>query len=283
MSLRCSNILVIGGSSGMGKAIAKRLLRECANVVIAGRSADKLAGAYEDLSADRGVAFSYNGSDPAELEALLARVKLQAADRHTRLFTLEMDIGDCDAIPAKLAEADALLPGGLDGFVNAAALGGHQTFGRGYEPFDITPDEWDLLSYTNFKGAFFLMRDEINYLLGTGRKGNILTFASNAACMDVIGSYGAAKNAIIRWTRAFGKRYGEKGIIINGIAPGAVLTPMISSYAHSADQPYPRHAIGRFILPDEIAALASYLMSAEGEIVCGHTVVADGGDKMATL
>lgn len=48
-------------------------------------------------------------------------------------------------------------------------------------------------------------------------------------------------------------------------------------------QPYECHAIGRFIHPDEIAELAYYLMSDYGEIVCGHTVVADGGDKHATL
>ena len=58
---------------------------------------------------------------------------------------------------------------------------------------------------------------------------------------------------------------------------------MISGYAKEIDQPYPRHAIGRFIRPDEIAELAFYLMSDFGEIICGHTVVADGGDNNATL
>ena len=58
---------------------------------------------------------------------------------------------------------------------------------------------------------------------------------------------------------------------------------MIAYYAKAIDQPYPRHAIGRFIRPDEIAELAFYLMSNYGEIICGHTVVADGGDQAATL
>ena len=89
------------------------------------------------------------------------------------------------------------------------------------------------------------------------------------------------KTAIIRWTRAFGNRYGHNGIVINGIAPGATLTDMIASYAKSADQPYPRHALERFILPEEIAELAAYLLSKPGEIVCGHTVVADAGDNNA--
>ena len=101
--------------------------------------------------------------------------------------------------------------------------------------------------------------------------------------MDIVGSYGASKLSLIKWTRAFGKKFGKDGIIINGIAPGANFTPMIERYAKSVDQPYERHAIGRFIKPEEIAELAFYLMSDYGEILCGHTVVADGGDNMATL
>ena len=127
------------------------------------------------------------------------------------------------------------------------------------------------------------MRNEIDYMLEKGIKGNILNFASNAACMDITGSYGASKEAIIKWTRALGKRYGHNGIIINGIAPGATFTPMIARYAHSIVQKYERHAIERFIRPDEIAELAFYLMSDFGERICGHTVVADGGDNAATF
>ena len=68
-----------------------------------------------------------------------------------------------------------------------------------------------------------------------------------------------------------------------GSGIGKAIAPMIARYAHSIDQPYERHAIGRFIRPDEIAELAFYLMSDYGQIVCGHTVVADGGDSCATL
>ncbi len=256
-ALRASHFLVTGGGSGIGKAIAARLLAGGAEVVIAGRTEKKLMEAKASLCE--------NGA-PSE-----------------RLHILTLDIADCGKIASKLAEADALTGGALDGFVNAAALGGDQAFGRGYEPFDITPDEWDTLNDINYKGAFFMMREEIDFLLAHERRGNILNIASNAACMDVIGSYGAAKTAVIRWTRAFGKRYGKNGVIINGIAPGATLTPMIAKYAHSPDQPYPRHAIGRFIDPAEIAELAAYLLSGWGEIICGHTVVADGGDNSATL
>ena len=251
MKLRCDKIIVTGGGSGIGAAIARRLIDAGASVVVAGRTAEKLQKTAEAIASEN-------------------------------LHILEWDIADVNGIPQKLEEAAALM-GGLNGLVNAAALGTGVLTGRGYEPWDITEDEWDALMDVNCKGTFFMMRDMIDYLLARHEKGNILNIASNAACMDIIGSYGISKLGLIRLTRALGKKYGSEGIIINGIAPGATFTPMIARYAKHIDDPYPRHAIGRFIRPDEIAELAYYLMSDYGEIICGHTVVADGGDRAATL
>ena len=250
MKLRSDKIVVFGGSSGIGKAVAKRLVDGGARVLIVGRTEEKLKEAAEKINSDN-------------------------------LYYKAFDIVDTDSHMNLFDYAEKLMCG-LNGFVNAAAIG-TGVCGRGYEPWDITSKEWDTITDTNFKAAFFLMRNEIDYLIKKGVKGNILNFASNAACMDIIGSYGAAKEAIIKWTRAIGKRYGHNGIIINGIAPGATFTPMIARYAHHIDQKYERHAIERFIRPDEIAELAFYLMSDYGEIICGHTVVADGGDNAATL
>lgn len=250
MKLRNDKILIFGGGSGIGKAIAKRFCELGASVLIAGRNKEKLKLAFDEIKC-------YN------------------------LQYKAFDITNCENHLDFFNEVSEIL-GGLNGFVNAAAVGS-SVLGRGYEPWDITPDEWDFITDINFRAAFFLIRNEVDYLKKRSIKGNILNFASNAACMDIIGSYGAAKEAIIKWTRSFGKKYGHDGIIINGIAPGATFTPMISRYAHEIDQKYERHAIERFIRPDEIAELAYYLMSDFGEIICGHTVVADGGDNAATL
>ena len=251
MKLRNTHILIFGGGSGIGKAIAIRFIEAGAKVLITGRTEEKLRAVVEAVNSPN----------------LLYKVfDITKTEEHAALF-----------------EECCKMLGGLDGFVNAAAVGTDACTGRGYEPWDITSQEWDVLTDTNFKAAFFVMRNEVDYLLQKGIRGNILNIASNAACMDIIGSYGAAKEAIIKWTRAFGKRYGHNGIIMNGIAPGATFTPMIARYAHDINQKYDRHAIERFIRPDEIAELAFYLMSDYGEIVCGHTVIADGGDNVATL
>ncbi len=251
--LRCSKILIIGGGSGIGKAIAERLLQEGVSVLITGRNEKKLQAVKKELSSNK-------------------------------LFCSQFDITDIGN-HTSFFERSAELMDGLDGFVNAAALGGVAVFGeeRSWEPFDITEDEWDLMSDTNLKSAYFLMRNEVEYLRKNNIKGNVLNISSNAACMDISGIYGASKLSILKWTRAWSKLYGGNGIIINGIAPGATATPMIAHYCKDENDPYERHTIGRFIKPYEIAELAYYLMSEFGEIICGHTVIADGGDKIATL
>lgn len=250
MKLRNKNVLIFGGSSGIGKAIAERMLKEGAKVMITGRSDKKLAEAKAEI----------NSPD---------------------LYCAEFDICSVNEHGSFFSQCEKIM-GGLDAFVNSAAFS-TESIRRGYEPWDITENEWDMLSETNFKAAFFLIRNEVEFMKEKGIRGNILNIASNAMCMDITGAYGASKLAVERWTRAFGKKCGHLGIIINGIAPGATLTPMISSYAKSADEKYMRHSIERFILPEEIAELAFYLMSDFGEIICGHTIVADGGDSAATL
>ncbi|MDO5311741.1 MAG: SDR family oxidoreductase [Clostridia bacterium] len=251
MKLRNDKIIVFGGGSGIGKAVAKRFCDAGAKVLIVGRSEEKLKSAASEIG-------------------------------NENLFYKAFDIANVNEHMNFFAESAEVL-GGLNAFVNAAALGTAKYTGRDFDPWDITEEEWDVLTDVNFKAAFFLIRNEVDYLREKNIRGNILNFSSNAACMNVIGSYGAAKTAIIRWTRAFGNRYGHYGIIINGIAPGATFTPMIERYAHDINQKYEQHAIERFIRPDEIAELAFYLMSDYGEIICGHTVVADGGDNAAVL
>ncbi len=245
--LRCSRVVVFGGGSGIGKAIARQLLREGASVVICGRTPEKLDKTLVEFNSEKA-------------------------------FALAWDIAEVDVFDTKIHEVEKVI-GEPDGFVNAAALGTAAYTGRDYEPWDITSDEWDVLNNINFKGAFFLMRNEINYMRERKIHGNILNIASNAAMMGVIGSYGASKSAIVKWTHTLGLRYGREGIMMHCISPGATLTDMVSRYAKSPDQPYERHAIGRFIKPEETAQLAAFLMSELGEIVTSHNFIADGGDQ----
>ena len=181
MKLRNKNVLIFGGGSGIGKAIAIRFIEAGANVLITGRTEEKLRSVANEINLPN---LRYKVFDIVDV------------NKHLELFD----------------ECYNLL-GGLDAFVNAAALGTTQCAGRGYEPWDITEEEWDTLTDINFKAAFFLIRNEVDFMLKNNIGGNILNIASNAACMDIVGSYGASKQAIIKWTRAFGKKYGHDGIL----------------------------------------------------------------------
>ena len=247
--LRNEKIVIFGGGSGIGRAIAVRFIEAGAKVIITGRTEEKLIETAKTINSEN-------------------------------LFYKVFDITDIGHHINFFEECEKCI-GEVSAFVNAAAIASSVYTGRGYDPWDVTEDEWDFLSDTNYKAAFFIMRNEINYMIQKGIRGNILNIASNGAYKGIFGSYGSAKLSIIKWTRTLGQRYGHKGIIINGIAPGATFTPMIARYAKKIDQHFPLHAIERLIRADEIAELAFYLMSNYGEIICGHTVVADGGDNDA--
>ena len=122
MKLRNDKILILGGGSGIGKAIAKRFCAAGAKVVIAGRNGEKLKKVAQEI-------------DSSNLDC--KAFDIINIDEHKKLFD------ECSAIL-----------GGINGFVNAAALGSG-CLGRGYEPWDITQQEWDTLTDINFKAAFF--------------------------------------------------------------------------------------------------------------------------------
>lgn len=245
MILRNDHVLVFGGDGGIGTAVCKRLVSAGAEITVIGRNEEKIKNVVNEIKSE-------------QLHYIVGDITV--VDEHINLFK----------------KADKLM-GGLDAFINATGLGASK-FGKGYDPWNITSEEWDQMSDVNYKGAFFFMRNAIDYMITNKRKGNLLSFASNAACMPIFGQYGSSKLAIKEWTKAFAQQYGHYGIVINAIAPGATFTPMIERYAKSIDQKYPRHALERFIRPEEIAELVLYLMSDFGEIICGDTVVADAGD-----
>ena len=115
MKLRNDKILILGGGSGIGKAIAKRFCELGAKVLIVGRTEDKLLQAKAEIGSDN-------------------------------LYIKAFDITNVDNHIALFEETEKLL-GGLSGFVNAAAMSS-QAFGRGYEPWDITSEEWDKFTET---------------------------------------------------------------------------------------------------------------------------------------
>jgi 3-oxoacyl-[acyl-carrier protein] reductase len=113
-------------------------------------------------------------------------------------------------------------------------------------------------------------------MLENNIKGNILNITSVAGYEPVYGAYGASKIAATGLTRGWGKMFANDGITINGIAPGPVATEM-NNWHEGDPMEHDRIPFGRFATVEEIAKLAMYLLSEEAQMVCGETVVLDGG------
>lgn len=241
--LRVSKVLVTGGGSGIGLAIAKALIKEGCDVCICGRNLDKLNKAKKEFNSDR-------------------------------LHVMQWDIKDVSVIREKFNEAAALCGGYLDGLVNNAGVYSPE---GGFRPWYETSEDWDNMWDTNLKAQVFLMRRFTTYLYEQCHKpGNICCISSiTSSSYEVRGSYSASKYALSRMVRSHAKQAIGFGVVINGVDPGVVLTPM------SPNATGKLHAIGRAIQPEEIANCVLFLMSRQAVICCGEMMTADGGALFA--
>ena len=147
MKLRCTKVMITGGGSGIGKAIAKRFVQDGANVVIAGRSKEKLKNVCDEINSKN-------------------------------INYIEWDIAKLSQSEINFEKASSLM-GGFDGLVNCVAIGTGALTGRGYEPWDITEEEWDKLTDVNFKAAFFMMRNTVDYFIKNKTKAKTQSYSTN--------------------------------------------------------------------------------------------------------
>ena len=243
MELRCSKILVSGGGSGIGLAIAQKLVSLGAEVTLCGRTEEKLRRAAEGIG--------------------------RAA------HWLVLDVRRIASFPEAVARAEELM-GGLDGLVNSAGACAYtREWGKGM--FEQTEEDWDCVMDTNVKAPFFLSRLAAQYMRERGIRGNILNVVSEAAFVPASASYGASKHALRALTAGLAQAVIRDGIIVNGIAPGTTETDFVDIPHEIAMH---RQPIGRLGTPAEMAELAAFLMSREGENIIGQTVLSCGGSTI---
>lgn len=247
--LRVSRVLVTGGGSGIGLAIAKALLREGCYVCICGRNIEKLNNAKSEIGSGR-------------------------------LSVMQWDIRDVSIIREKINEASALCGGYLDGLVNNAGV---YLTTAGWKPWNETSEEWDAVWDTNLKAPMFLIRHFSTYLNQNHIKGNILCISSIAGKnKDIEGSYPASKYVYSRMIRSHAKHVLDLGIVINGLDPGVVATPINKWANQNESQKYDGCALKRTIMPEEIAECALFMMSEQAALCCGAMLNVDGGFYNAT-
>lgn len=247
--MKGKTVIVTGGSSGMGKFMAKKFSEEGAHVVITGRTREKLESVKEEL---------------------LENTK---AD----LITVQMDVRNPDDIERMVADTVQRF-GTIDYLVNNAA----GNFICAAE--DLSINGWNSVIDIVLNGTFYCSREVGKYWIDQGIKGSIInmvaTYAWNAGAGVIHSS--AAKAGVLNMTRTLAVEWGSKyGIRVNAIAPGPIERTGGSEKLFMSEeaeertlQSVPLHRLGK---PEEIAELAYFLFSDKAAYMNGEVVTMDGG------
>ena len=240
--------LVTGGSSGIGYAITKSFLNNGAYVTICGRNSDKLFRAKNNL--------------------------VQACKCSSeRIELLELDISD--VLGMKKILSNYIENKKIDIFVNNAGVKGGNLFPNTSE------EEYDRILETNLKGMYFVSQEIAKYMVTNNIQGNILNITSSSALRPGISPYIISKWGERSLTLGMAKKYLPYGIVVNGLAPGSTLTPMLrNDKDDNLNLDYSPSK--RYIVPEEIGNLATILVSDMGRMVVGDTIYATGGAGVIT-
>lgn len=243
-SLSGKNLLVTGGTRGIGRAVSLQFARAGATVVANYVRGQKAA------------------------DALLA----QAQQEHLHLSLCRADLTIANSLEA-VETAVASLSGGLHGLVHCAATGVHK-------PFDeLTLKHFDWTFALNVR-AFF---DLVKRLLPRFAPDASIVAVSSQGALRVVPAYsvvGASKGALEALARHLAVELAPRGIRVNIVAPGAVATEAWASMPDSQarlEELATRAPIGRLVTPEEVAQAAQFLCSDASRTIIGHTLVVDGG------
>lgn len=245
-------VLVTGASSGIGRACARALGREGANLVLAGRRRERL----DEVAAE-----------------------LKAMGREALVVT--GDTRDEAASVAWVREAVARF-GGLDGLVNAAGVLGNGSV------LETPTAEWERQMGINVTGVMQVTRAAAEAL--KARKGAVVNVSSVAGIRPYgnLAAYCTSKAAVEMYTRCAALDFAPFGVRVNAIAPGVVVTELhtvtnaVADYAGFLERGKVTHPIGRVGNVDEVASLVLYLLSGEAGWITGASMSIDGGRALAS-
>jgi NAD(P)-dependent dehydrogenase (short-subunit alcohol dehydrogenase family) len=243
-------IVLAGSATGIGAETARRLGAEGARVVLG------------DLN--------FDGA-----EAVAAAIRAAGGEAHAVAFDISAEEG-C----AKLAAAAVERYGGIDGLFNVAAELSPRNFDRDTDLLEVPLEVWQRTLDVNLTGYLMMTRAALPHLLGRGGGAIVNTISGLVLNGDPSRpAYGASKGGIVSLTRHVASRWGRQGIRCNAIAPGMTLTDQ----AQRAIAPPERERIESMVRsrrlghPRDIAAMATFLLSDDGEWVNGQIYAVNGG------
>lgn len=249
--LNGKNVLITGASSGIGQAIAVRFAREGANVAINYRS----------------------GAEQADATRVLA--KAARTNGHGREIIVQADVSDEQQVREMIGKTIAAF-GRLDVLINNAGIQ------KPAPSHEIETADFDRILSVNLRGPFLCSREAIRHFLSRPGGGVIL---NNSSVHEIIPKpkylpYSVSKGGMENLTKSLALEYADRGIRVNAVGPGAVVTPINRAWI---DNPKARGEVeshipvGHAAAADEIASVFAFLASNEASYVTGQTIFACGG------
>ena len=235
-----ANVLITGGSRGIGRACVRAF---CAH-------GDRVVFLYQKAT--------------AEAEALAAE---------TGAYALRADISDPSAAERAVAEALSHL-GRIDVLVNNAGVAQSKLF------TDLSDADWKRVMGVNLDGAFYVTRSAVRGMIAEHMGGRIINVGSmwgkTGASMEV--HYSASKAGLRGLTMALAKELGPSGIRVNSIAPGFICTALTAGFSDEEMRAMAEETpLGRLGQPEDVAEAAAFLASDRASFITGQVLISDGG------
>lgn len=240
---------ITGGSSGIGFAIANSFLKNGAQVIISGRNIDKLNIAKAKLIKET----HCKEEDIVCYELDITKINLYAKELNSFLNRNEK----------------------IDIFVNNAGI----NIGKSFPDTDLK--DYENVLDTNLKGMYFFSQCVFKYMVKNKIQGNILNITSSSSLRPAISPYIISKWGEKSLTLGMAKKALQYGITVNGLAPGSTLTPMLKKDKND-NLTLNYSPIKRYIAPEEIGNMATFLVSDIGRTIIGDTLYMTGGAGVIT-